>query len=85
MRHAYITLKKAKRYSVREGGNKRVRRRQRTEGATKNKIKRSNYVKKRHMESERNVQENNVERGGERDSYKRKARERERESRKEIQ
>ena len=35
MRHAYITLKKAKRYSVREGGNKRVRRRQRTEGATK--------------------------------------------------
>ena len=41
------------------------------------------------MESERNVQEHNVERGGERDSYKRKARERERErereSRKEIQ
>ena len=37
------------------------------------------------MESERNVQENKVERGGERDSYKRKARERERESRKEIQ
>ena len=31
------------------------------------------------MESERNVQENNVERGGERDSYKRKARERDRE------